>query len=80
MANGRLTRHRRIAEVAPSIVSEAFGEDLVGRLEELARPAVVIRSEGSFVIDLRKWEYDLPEHFLRTAPEAALRLAQAAAG
>jgi hypothetical protein len=71
-----LTRHRRIAEEAVSIMVDEFGEDLAGRLEDLARAAMRARPEG-FVPDFWKWEYQLPEHFARKAPETAIRLARA---
>lgn len=71
-----LTRHRRIAEAAVSIMVDAFGEDIIGRLEELARAAKAARPE-TFILEFKRWEYDLPEHFLDKAPESALRLARA---
>ncbi|MGB5834022.1 MAG: hypothetical protein WBG92_18835, partial [Thiohalocapsa sp.] len=58
------------------IMIEEFGEDLVGRLEELARSAKAARRDGVYVPKLHKWVYELPEHFLKTAPESAMRLAR----
>jgi hypothetical protein len=71
-----LTRHRRIAEEAVSIMVEEFGDDVAGRLEDLVGAAKRARPDG-FVPDFWKWEYQLPDHFMRESPEMAIRLARA---
>lgn len=72
-----LTRHRRIAEAAVGIMAEELGDDIVGRLEDLARAAKSARLDGIFVPELSKWEYELPGHFVEQAPDTAIRIARA---
>lgn len=72
-----LTRHRRIAEEAVSIMEEEFGEDVAGRLEELARAAISARLDGVYVPELHNWDYILPDRFVHKAPETAIRIARA---
>lgn len=42
----------------------------------MARAALAARRDGVYVPELHKWDYDLPERFLKTAPESAVRLAR----
>ncbi len=70
-----LTRHRRIAEAAVAIMENEFGEDIADRFRELARAAKAARREGTFVPELHRWDYDLPEHFISKSPETSIRIA-----
>lgn len=71
-----LTRHRRIAEAAIAIMKNEFGEDIACRFEDLARAAKAARPT-EFILEYSKWEYSLPNHFLETSPETAVRVARA---
>ncbi len=72
-----LTRHRRIAQAAVELMRDEFGDDLDGRYEGLARAAVQLRIGGDRVQGLPQWEYDLPQHFLESRPDLAVRIAGA---
>ncbi|MFH0022807.1 metallophosphoesterase family protein [Pseudomonas fluorescens] len=73
-----LTRHRRIAEAAISVLRNEFGEDITRRFEELACAAKSARPT-EFILDYAKWEFDLPGHFLDNDPDTSLRIASALA-
>ena len=71
-----LTRHRRIAQAAVELMRDEFGDDVDGRYVELAWAAMQIRSTVQ-IPSVARWEYDLPERFLESRPELALRIAGA---
>lgn len=68
-----LTRHRRIARAAVEIMRDEYGEDIDGRYVELATAAMVARPKG-WIAEFARWEYDLPEHFMKHQPELAIRI------
>lgn len=71
-----LTRHRRIAEILLSIVSEELMEDVDDLYVRMARAAKVARLGGTYVPELGFWDYELAEHFRRSKPELAHRIAR----
>lgn len=71
-----LTRHRRIAETAVAIMREEYGEDIVDRFIDLTRAAKESRQNNTFVPELHRWYYELPENFIEHSPEASVRIAR----
>lgn len=59
-----LCRHRAIAEATVEVLKET---NLFGELDEtfakLSRAAIIARQKGTFVPDLHRWDYFLPDHF-----------------
>ncbi|MGU5738647.1 P-loop NTPase [Aeromonas caviae] len=72
-----LTRHRRIADMAISIIHEDYGEDVTTRFVDLAKAAKNARRDYGFVPELHRWDFELPEHLIGKEPEASVRIAQA---
>lgn len=71
-----LTRHRRIAKAAVEIMADDYGEDVDRYFVELAKAAMLARRD-SWIPEIRPWQYDLPQHFLKQRPDLAIRIGQA---
>lgn len=67
----------RLTERRLPSMGEELGEDIGGRLTEVARAAIAARLDGTYVPELHKWDYDLPRHFIDKDPETAIRIARA---
>ncbi len=68
------TRHRRIAAAVIEVMQEEFGEDIGEYYLTLCRAAKAARSKGSYVLELNRWDYDLPSHFLQKQSELAIQI------
>ncbi|PPK73414.1 3',5'-cyclic AMP phosphodiesterase CpdA [Methylobacter tundripaludum] len=71
------TRHRRIAAAVIEIMQEEFGEDIGEYYLTLCRAALAARSKGSYVPELKRWDYDLPEYFLQKHSGLAIQIGRA---
>lgn len=71
-----LTRHRRIAQAAIAVLREDLGEDTDSLYVELATAAKTAFRRG-YVPDLHRWDYTLPDHFLKSQPDLAYRIGHA---
>ena len=69
-----LTRHRKIAVAAITVLREDLGEDVDLLYVDLARGAKAAFQLG-YVPELHRWDYALPDHFLNRSPDLALRIA-----
>jgi hypothetical protein len=68
------TRHRRIAAAVIEVMQEEFVEDIGEYYLTLCRAAKAARGKGSYVSELNRWDYDLPNHFLQKQPELAIQI------
>lgn len=68
-----LTRHVRIARAAVEVMREDYGENIDALYIELAKAAMAARPKAR-IAEFRRWEYDLPQHFLERHPDLAVQL------
>jgi len=72
-----LTRHRRIAIAAMKVMQEELGEDIDGLYVTLAVAAMRAFHNRIRVPELHRWNFELPEHFLSSNSDLAIRIGQA---
>lgn len=65
------------ASCSVEVLRDVYGEDIDGRYMELAKAALGAKGRKQYVPELPRWEYELPQHFLKHQPELATRIGRA---
>ncbi len=60
------TRHSIIAKVAGELLEQDFAVDSQEIFALLGAAAIKAKGKGTYILELGKWNYDFPEHFLKT--------------